>query len=214
MVAATHSGHCQACGSLQKLPKGRLSLHGYKILGGFFSGVCRGAKHEPFEVSCTLIETFIAEAKIALKGVQAEQAYWRRATDPADVMIHHFVGSRKGLSSYEWVRVALRVADDAEGRHEYYYMARKAGGKWDFETGTWQLAEHGITDYDYGRKPVAEFVAGKNTEYAKWLQHQVDGLTRYIAWQKDRIKNWKPAPLLPVTTKNDKQEFKPTEPAY
>lgn len=40
---ATHSGECQCCGRKQKLPKGRLSNHGYTVEWGFFSGTCFGA---------------------------------------------------------------------------------------------------------------------------------------------------------------------------
>lgn len=54
-MKATHSGHCQACGHLQKLPKDVLAKHGYKIKHGFFSGICIGAGELPFEESCDLV---------------------------------------------------------------------------------------------------------------------------------------------------------------
>lgn len=52
---ATHSGTCQLCGREQKLPGGRLSLHGYTTRWGFFSGVCPGSTWLPFEVSADRI---------------------------------------------------------------------------------------------------------------------------------------------------------------
>lgn len=60
---ATHSGHCQACGRLQKLPNGKLSKHGYTVEHGFFSGVCRGTNYLPFEQSCDQVRRYIGEAK-------------------------------------------------------------------------------------------------------------------------------------------------------
>jgi hypothetical protein len=208
-MAATHKGHCQACGSLQMLPKGRLSLHGYRVLGGYFSGVCRGAKEKPFEVSCDLVERFIREAKAALDAVETEQATLRGKPDGTWAWVHHFVGSRKNASSYEWVRVQLRVEDDAEGRHAYFYTARK-----DWSLYQPQMVERRITDYDYGRKPVAEFVQALNATRANWMEHEADSLRRYITWQKARVANWKPAPLIPVDAKDDKAGFKPTEAKY
>jgi hypothetical protein len=46
---ATHQGTCQSCGRLQKLPRGRLSKHGYTVDWGFFNGVCGGAGYKPLE---------------------------------------------------------------------------------------------------------------------------------------------------------------------
>ena len=212
-MKATHSGTCQACGSLQKLPKGRLSLHGYTVLGGFFSGICRGARHEPFEVSCDLVAQFVREAQDELKRVEGQQRHLRRPATEAKAMIHHYVGSQRGRSSYEWIERNLRVETDAEGRHKYFYTARRAGGKWTAEG--WEQAEKQIQDYEYGRETVSEFCTKLNKVYADWLQHQVDSLKRYIAWQQERVRTWKPADLLPVDAKAAKgAAFEPTEAKY
>ena len=83
MMKATHSGHCQACGRLQKLPDGKLAKHGYTIAHGFFSGTCVGSHHLPFEVSCDLLPRFIEAAKTHLLGVESFQAELRKpATEP------------------------------------------------------------------------------------------------------------------------------------
>lgn len=58
-MKATHMGHCQICGSLQKLPNNKLSLHGYTTKHGFFSGQCMGSRRLPIEVSPDAIQESI-----------------------------------------------------------------------------------------------------------------------------------------------------------
>lgn len=68
MAKATHAGHCQACGRLQRLPSGNLSLHGYTVDHGWFSGVCQGAKHLPFEQSIDqILNVYLPSAEAELK---------------------------------------------------------------------------------------------------------------------------------------------------
>lgn len=60
---ATHQGTCQCCGATQKLPAGLLSLHGYTRPDGYFEGVCRGAGHQPLELSADLLPELITGAR-------------------------------------------------------------------------------------------------------------------------------------------------------
>ncbi len=62
-MKSTHKGHCQVCGGLQMLPGGTLSLHGYKVTYGFFSGICHGAKAKPFEQAHDLVDEAIVRAQ-------------------------------------------------------------------------------------------------------------------------------------------------------
>lgn len=56
---ATHSGTCQCCGRVQKLPNGRLSNHGYTVDWGFFNGTCGGSKELPLEQDRTILDTTV-----------------------------------------------------------------------------------------------------------------------------------------------------------
>ena len=58
-MKSTHKGTCQFCHALQKLPNGRLSLHGYEVLGGWFSGECRGSHRLPLEQSFDMVQESI-----------------------------------------------------------------------------------------------------------------------------------------------------------
>lgn len=66
-MAAVNKGTCQCCGSVQKLPKGVLSLHGYRVLnggyGGWFVGSCPGSGHLPLEVDCSMVQGFADGAR-------------------------------------------------------------------------------------------------------------------------------------------------------
>lgn len=64
---AEKMGTCQACFSVQKLPKGRIALHGYERPGdGFIYGDCWGSHELPFEQSCEI-------TKIALNNYLASK---------------------------------------------------------------------------------------------------------------------------------------------
>jgi hypothetical protein len=72
------------------------------------------------------------------------------------------------------------------------------------------------TDLGYHGKSIAAICTDANATYAKWLEHEADSLRRYIAWQTERVTSWTEQPLTPIkgALKDDKQGFKPTEPAY
>lgn len=59
---AIHRGHCQLCGSFQKLPGNVLSIHGYTKDLGYHSGRCPGSGYKPYEVSCDRIAQKITRA--------------------------------------------------------------------------------------------------------------------------------------------------------
>jgi len=71
---STHSGTCQICGKLQKLPYGLLSKHGYMTRWGFFEGTCYGAENKPFEESCAMIQDAILNAKVQIEKTQENAA--------------------------------------------------------------------------------------------------------------------------------------------
>lgn len=228
-MKATHSGHCQACGSLQKLPNDRLSKHGYTVTHGYFSGVCRGAGHEPFEVSCDLVKRFVEEARAQLISVEDFQTKLRKpVTEPSAFFRTskaHPKGHHYGRTRGDWTRLPVTetVVPFLDGDGSYSKFTREGDTAWKSFTaqreGYKPYVDHRIepvtseVSHAYGQT-LLEVCTAANRVYADWLEHEIDSLSRYIEWQTERVKAWKPAPLLPVDAKNDKLGFKPTEPRY
>lgn len=219
MSKATHSGHCQACGSLQKLPNGLLSNHGYKVTHGFFSGICRGAKFLPFEVSHDQVSRYIAEAKSHRKDLLAYCHELRTKVTTLAQVRNYEMDPYSHRSSYRIreveVQATSRVVDYGPSYggptevFDFFYVApgfRKGGAD---ET-------HRI-DVPYNVTPrltTVEAVASLlNAKRADTIEAtEVKNLTNYIKWQQERVANWKPGTLLPVDAK-DKSGFKMVEEA-
>ena len=223
MAKATHRGHCQLCGSLQMLPSGRLSLHGYKVEHSYFSGICRGAKHLPFEQSFHLVIDEIKMATEALERVEKRiHGLENDIDDDTKMWVHTFVPS-SGMtrSRHIWEPVTLTARPEqrdssAHGGHynvvKYSYVEH--GGK---ETGDSRSGFHGVEAWDMPHATCEELrratVLKYNRTYAKWYQHEATSLRRYIAWHKERMQNWTEKPLLPRDAKS-KLEFVPTPAPY
>jgi hypothetical protein len=205
-MKATHNGTCQICGSFQKLPKGKLSLHGYTVRWGFFSGVCTGSKALPFEQSKDLIEGAIARAKNMLAETRKESADLKSGAlklegNKAYVHAYFSPNSRRDRGGYKWtvVNVTLEKVtyDPADGGTGFYY---KASYKTDD-----QARPHDISiPYDMPRiEDEAAMLASVqlmlNAGYAKSeLDSRASQLAQYITWQEERIADWKPTDLKPI----------------
>jgi hypothetical protein len=89
-VKSTHSGHCQVCGCVQKLPNGKLSLHGYTKEFDFFQGICHGAQALPFEQDISLIQAAIERAKESAKNIRenAKKAIEKASFDKLWVSVY------------------------------------------------------------------------------------------------------------------------------
>lgn len=61
-------GHCQACGRLQTVTKGKIAKHGYTVEDGFFDGVCSGSGFAPMEHDNGLTKTVAG----TLRGMAAQ----------------------------------------------------------------------------------------------------------------------------------------------
>jgi hypothetical protein len=217
--AATHSGHCQACNSLQKLPNGKLSLHGYTVGHGFFSGICPGSKELPYEKSHALIKTFMQNAERHLGDVQTLQAMYRKPAESTTCWVHPYIAAnwRGFRGGHVWMKAEIRADDSAwTGVNEKYLEC-------DHATEIVFTNSHPMAD-DMRRRCVLERYVKKskldllaiatkqNSAYADFLESEVKSLQRYIAWQRMRISAWVPdAPLLPVTAKDKSAAFKPEE---
>lgn len=183
MRAATHQGHCQWCGRLQMLPGGRLAKHGYEVREGWFSGICRGADHLPYELSCDLIQASIDSARsyaghleTTIKALQAIDA--RKATHTWAHEYRKDWSSRTKGSVYHWREVEVTSQD--EWTHEYVGYDKKS---------------HRLA-IGKRAKVIAEGIQG----YAKHLGAEMRKLREYADQQAERLKTWAPHPekLVPV----------------
>lgn len=196
MAKATHTGSCQICGRTQKLPNGCLSTHGYTVQWGFFSGTCGGSGHLPFEQSKGLIDGAIKRATEQRDRTAALSAEYKAGIlnegdggTKAWVSVYHRATYRGTSSHYTWeqVDVLSETHTNAAGDYswERFYYIGKDGKQCKIET--------------YGQcKTVEETRKYLNRAYARSLDKIVEQLDTYIAWQQNRIKDWKPTSLKPV----------------
>jgi len=235
-MKANFSGHCQACGRLQKLPNDRLSKHGYNVEHGFFSGTCEGSGALPFEKSCGLIEQFISRSKGYLLGIETTQAALRvPATEPKAWMRVRYDNPKGRLyrSVYKWELVQLAVefkpfqdqnevatgkADQVRGYLVYTYTD-SLGNVHGNHLGRNREDVSGVNLYDEAAKgkthnEILLLTATRfNEKYANWMEHEAKSLRDYIAWQTKRVNTWVEADLLPVAHK-DKEGFVVTAAPY
>lgn len=216
-MKATHSGHCQACGHLQKLPKGKLSKHGYNVAYGFFSGICAGAAHLPYEQSCELIKRFIASAEQDLDRVLETQAQLRsRATEPKAWVRIYERNAGRGRGEYRWRLREVTQESSATGHFEFFHYAPTEGAD-GIERNPRNREISAPSGYWAKGTDILDACTHANAKYAGWMEFEVLSLRRYIAWQTDRVTGWKLAELTPVPAeglKDDGQGFMPEEPAY
>lgn len=195
-MKAKFIGSCQLCGRVQKLPSDKLSLHGYTVAWGFFSGTCPGSKGLPFEVSTNLIEAAIASAKDEIKRLakQSEDLKAGVMLEGTKAWNHSYTSptySNKGGYHWEQIEVIgeVEMMELSSGPYAIvraHYVDR-AGTKHNIQVPT----GCGIKTVDALRKNL-------NVRYAGAIDDRIKQLKSYVAWQKDRIKDWKPAELKPV----------------
>ena len=186
MKAATHTGECQWCARRQMLPGGVLAKHGYTVRhrgeGGYFTGTCSGSGNLPFEISKDLIDESTAWAERCVSDLDRQIAELK-ATDPATTSIawlhvyHPELSSHRFGSCYLWEKHELSTTEG--GR--LFYLDRH--GK-PVHLHTFNSIEREVRDGVAGRLRERESVRAD--------------MTRYIARQQRRIRDWKPQPLQPI----------------
>lgn len=215
--AATHSGHCQLCGHLQKLPGGRLSLHGYSVTHGYFSGTCSGARELPYEQSCELVKKSIVRAQAALVAIQEEQKTWRTPATEAKawVVVEHNTSrerySYSGTRSWQYVDIT-HTTREVDANFTMHNFTHNASTKRNRQTGEIEAVVNDVLRYE-GCTSVLDACTKLNAKYADYLDNERANLSRYIAFQTERVRVWAPAELLPVSMKKDKLGFVPNETA-
>lgn len=179
MPRATHSGTCQACGRRQLLPGGVLAKHGYELSHGFMNGVCMGAGHLPYEVSCDLIERTIRTAA-AVAAARREQAAVQLAKPMGSLecsrMVYH-----PELSSR--TRGAVRLWEHGELQGD-----NLTNFEFVWASGTKREKLH--------RGGRAESIAmDMRRDYAAALLRAAVAEDEYAAAQRRRIADWQPTEL-------------------
>lgn len=190
MSKATHKGTCQCCGSLQKLPGGKLSLHGYEVIR-IFRGTCMGSRHLPFEQSKDLIESAIAYAlerrESISRNIGEAEAESRMASAGGRQCWYHVyhseLSSRTKGAVYLWHRVTL--IDGAEGTESRPFVkAYQIEGQEPERIG-------GHSDFPF-------FIRENNGYYVKEMREELKKVDKYVEWQRQRIKDWAPKELSPI----------------
>ena len=164
---ATHLGTCQVCGRVQKLPNGRLSIHGYTKRFGFFAGACRGECRLPFEESHDVIDSAIQNAK---NLIECHRDAIRRLEVDGSAKIWKICYNQKGQP---WKEFAFTIDGNylrAEGQSSIFLRGRS----------------------------VEDCVIEENSSRVRFLHRTIAELGKYIAWQEDRVANWKPGKIIPI----------------
>lgn len=201
-MKATHYGSCQACGCRQKLPGGVLALHGYTTAWGFFSGICAGSKHLPFEVSCDLIKSTIERTQALLTSTQDEIESLKLNEGPR-VWMHIYkpaTWERGSKSGYVWQMVTLKMETKpfSSGGGSYaVFTYDLTEGNGDVRTVKVD-AYVGVTGHHGHAQTMAEAAQYFSSLRIAKLQKDVVKMTEYITWQTERVNNWKPGTLTEV----------------
>lgn len=188
---AEYSGSCQCCGAIQKLPANLLSKHGYNVKWGFFSGVCPGAGSQPYEKGIDLIERFIANAQTQRDDLQQFKARvlapvtelkgWRRIWKKAEGRVS---------GSYHWMEVTYTV-DVLGWTNDYQSLSYVHPFDTKFRDACGNTL---VRNADEAYAEIHKY----NAHRAQDIQNSIDQLERYIAWQQQRIAEWKLADYLPL----------------
>lgn len=186
---ATHTGHCQLCGRMQKLPGDRLSLHGYTVEWNFFSGTCSGSSHQPYEMSCDLIVARIPDMEASVVAQDAVIAELTANPLPVDKMMVHIYDSptwgEKG--GYRWIETSIRDNGDylaplgrRDRQNPNYVQQADApeGFKW---------VRGSVYSGDARSHYTGLWIAELNRRAAQSRQ--------YLAWLRERAANWTAQPL-------------------
>lgn len=199
MAKATHYGICQVCGSRQKLPGGVLSKHGYNVEYGFFSGVCFGAHHLPFEQSKDLVDRDIARCRQEIERIAAYAALIRKGE--STIWIHEYRPAtwETRKSSHVWVEHSIDKVDFSGFRISYTNGLGKQD-RTDYYLSTKESAAIYALNEGAERDALQKLVVIKhmNEKRAQSLDAVIRSLENHITWQELRIENWEPKALEPI----------------
>jgi len=188
MSKATHLGTCQVCSRVQKLPNGVMAKHGYKVLGGFFSGVCFGSNHLPLEQDKTLVEESIVWATERWMETAAMARIWASPAIEPKLWYNVWIPqtARHVGGYYSWERCDLKIENDS-----VHVLMNK---EW-----------HRGSTYSLFAKTSEDLLRIATESHARYienyLQPKMRELNRYCKEQQRRIDTWHKRPLTPIKAK-------------
>lgn len=195
MSKATHDGHCQVCGSRQRLPQGVLAKHGYDVRFGFFNGTCYGSAHLPFQKDITLVHEAIGreeEHKARLVALAADYRNPEHSVNSGDTaQWHEYIPAtwQTRRSSYQWREITITATPNAGGWTDFTFVTHDGRVA--------NLRQHCIASLVGGANTVRDYVLALNELYAASLDRSIRDINHYLTWQRERIAGWKPTDLLP-----------------
>lgn len=191
-MRATHSGTCQLCGRLQKLPNGLMAKHGYTVQWGFFEGTCPGSDAQPFELSKDLIAERIEWAARRASSLHRDAEDAEEHRDMVWVHEHvpaKFHGGRR-LSGYAfWRGIPREQVEIRTGYSTTVHWIGKDGEKRQDIVRETRVRHWEVTKVDEDRA-----VTLLNRAYATKLRGDAAKVGEYRDWLIERIKDWAPHP--------------------
>ena len=200
---ATHTGSCQGCGHTQKLPGGKLSLHGYTVAWGFFSGTCDGARELPYELSCDYCKTCIVRATAQRNSVLDAAKHYRRVITEA-VADTLTVSLGRNKQTFKTIHkdlhnVVITAVERKSAHSDYTFTDLNVTFEHDGETKTINLRDNDqCLSYRHEITTALEAAQFLNEQEAKGCDHRAAQILGYIKWQEERVANWVLRELTPV----------------
>lgn len=192
--AATHEGHCQLCGRFQKLPNGKLALHGYSVQWSTFLGICPGSRYLPYEQSADLLPEYIEITKRSIKNSTERISELRTPLATAEGYVRRVELRRNRYaktSNAEDVRIVAVVRNSTASDYtwtEFFHEAVADGFR------------EKINDYKIssGARTVLEVINMLRESDARLVEIERDHQTSYLKWLTARLSAWKLTELKPV----------------
>lgn len=186
------------------LPRGVLAKHGYTTKWGFFSGVCQGSEHRPYETHTDLIERFIEWAEEKRADLESFRATLleRPAEGTTEAWVNVYLPPTfHNKNGYTWRKVPLTLTihqwlggDGYTVNIEYPDQDPQRAGR-----------THRIDFYSQCRNAdytastnLLDYIQNLNAKYAATVAKEISQVEDYIRWQQRRLADWKLQPLLPL----------------
>lgn len=182
-MAAEFFGNCQICGREHKASAAAIAKHGYTIRSGWQEGACYGSGGKPIQISCDLIQGAMDAANRYVEQANSEiaQLAANPLFDGGTVKMLVRTATRTG-ETYRIERATVELSSEGEP------VARDAKGKalksWPFYTGIKTV------------EAAAEELANMRIGY---LTKTIDQSEENIVYLAERLKNWKPTELRPIS---------------
>lgn len=175
------------------LPGGLLSKHGYTRKWGFFSGVCAGSGHFPFETHTDRIAGAVAGVEQTIAEVNAEIAELENLDSEVNGKPEAWHHTYKAYGGYVWERVPVGNLDHKVYGDRTCYSAEitVASGRKP-EPRQEQIQAH---DAAWNLPTLRHWVHFLNCKYAKHLRQQNSARRDWVKWQQQRLADWSVKPL-------------------